>query len=93
MGSIRFDLAACWRALGDAHMAEIRAWRPQPPKATLQEFEAAVDDSLAALRRRMLHDMAMARQGADLSPVSALERPPCPRCGMPGNPVGCASDR
>src|ERR671925_277235 len=88
MCSTRFDLVAYCGALGDGRMAEIQAWRHQHPKATLQEIEAAVDGGLAALRGPMLQDVAMTREVADLSPVSALTRPPCPRCGMLGGPCG-----
>jgi hypothetical protein len=41
-------------------MDESQKWRRQSPKTTLREIEAAVDARMAALRTRMLQDMATA---------------------------------
>jgi hypothetical protein len=83
-----FDFGTRWRQLSEAIMAGIEAWRQQHPKAPLGEIEAAVDARLAELRTRMLQDVALASQAADLSQVSAQERPRCPYCGTPVEPRG-----
>jgi endogenous inhibitor of DNA gyrase (YacG/DUF329 family) len=69
-------------------LAAIQEWRLQNPKATLQEIEAAVDARLAGLRTRMLQDVALASQAADVSQASAQDRPKCPHCGTPVEPRG-----
>src|SRR6266540_1224905 len=61
-----FDLAVRWREVSEEIMAGIEAWRLHHPKATLREMEAAVDERLAELRARMLQDVALASQAADL---------------------------
>ena len=66
----------------------LKEWRVQHPQATLQEMEAAVDERLAQLRARMLQDLALARQAADLRQASVQERPVCPTCGGAVEPRG-----
>ena len=83
-----FDCAGRWRDLREAIMAGIEAWRQQPPKATLREIEAAVDERLAELRTRMLQDGARASPAANLSAVKVQDRPVCPQCGTPVAPRG-----
>jgi hypothetical protein len=69
-------------------MAGIQEWRLQHPKATLRAIEAAVDERLAELRARMLQDVALASQAADVSQTGAPDRPVCPQCGTPVEPRG-----
>ncbi len=83
-----FDLAVRWREVSEEIMAGIEAWRLHHPKATLREMEAAVDERLAELRARMLQDVALASQAADLSQAKAQDRPVCPHCGTPLEPRG-----
>jgi hypothetical protein len=83
-----FDFAARWRHLSEEIMAAIQEGRLQHPKATLREIEAAVDERLAELRARMLQDVALASQAADVSQTRALDRPLCPHGGSPVEPRG-----
>jgi hypothetical protein len=69
-------------------MAGIEEWRLQHPKATLREIEAAVDARLAELRARMLQDVALASQAADVSQARAQDRPKGPHCGTLVEPRG-----
>jgi hypothetical protein len=82
------DFAGQWRPLSEELMAGIEEWRLQHPKATLREMEAAVDERLAALRARMLQDVALASQAAEVSQARPPERPVCPHCGTPVEPRG-----
>lgn len=83
-----FDFAGRWRAFSEEIMAGIEEWRQQHPRATLQEIEAAVDARLAELRVRMLQDVALASQAADVRQASRSERPVCPHCGTVVEPRG-----
>jgi len=56
-------------------------WRAAHPRATLREIEGALDERLAALRARMLEDLALASARADLQALPVEERLPCPACG------------
>jgi hypothetical protein len=77
----RLDVAARWRECSEEIMAGIEEWRLHHPQATLQEIEAAVDERLAELRVRMLQDVVLASQAADVSAANAQAQPVCPHCG------------
>jgi hypothetical protein len=74
--------------LSEAVIVGLKEWRVQPPQATLQEIEAAVDERLAQFRARMLQDLALASRAADLRQVRVQERPVCPTWGGPVEPRG-----
>jgi hypothetical protein len=69
-------------------MAGIEAWRLHHPKATLREIEAAVDARLVERRARMLQDVALASQAADVSQTRPSDWPVCPHGGSPVEPRG-----
>ncbi len=48
-------------------MTGMKEWRLQHSRATLSEMETALDERLARQRARMLEDMALASEVADLS--------------------------
>lgn len=81
MMKANFD--ARWRAWAEEVLTEMKEWRLQHPRATLSEMEGALDERLARQRARMLEDMALASEVADLSQVPMEERPTCPQCGKP----------
>jgi predicted RNA-binding Zn-ribbon protein involved in translation (DUF1610 family) len=56
-------------------------WRAAHPRATLREIEGVLDERLAALRARMLEDLALTSKHADVQALPVEERPPCPTCG------------
>jgi hypothetical protein len=76
-----FDFEARWRELSEEITAGVQEWGPQYPKATLREIEAAVDERSAELRARMLEDVDLASQVADIGQAGARDRPVRPRCG------------
>ncbi|HEX9871088.1 MAG TPA: hypothetical protein VGC99_21325 [Candidatus Tectomicrobia bacterium] len=84
----QFDFAARWREVSEEIMAGIEEWRMHHPQATLREIEASVDERLAELRVRMLQDVALASQTADVSHTTGQDRPVCPHCGTPVEPRG-----
>jgi uncharacterized protein with PIN domain len=77
------DFDAQWRTLSEEVLSGMKEWRLQHPRATLSEMEAALDERLAGQRARMLEDMALASEVADLSRMPMEERPSCPECGKP----------
>jgi RNase P subunit RPR2 len=85
---MRADFDARWHALSEEVQSEMKAWRLQHPRASFSEIEAALDEQLDRQRARMLEDMALASEMADLSLVPPEERPTCPHCGAPLGPRG-----
>jgi RNase P subunit RPR2 len=69
-------------------LADMAAWRAAHPTATLAEIESALDERLAALRRRMLTDTIATSPQADWSARPPDTRPTCPTCGVPLRPRG-----
>jgi hypothetical protein len=80
---MKADFDERWHALSEAVQKDMKAWRLQHPRATLSEMEEALDEQLDRQRARMLEDMALASEVADLSLVPPEERPTCPQCGKP----------
>lgn len=71
---------AGWREASEEALSGMKAWREQHPKATLREIEAALDERLGRLRRRMLEDAALASRAAEWE-ANSEEAPVCPECG------------
>jgi RNase P subunit RPR2 len=69
-------------------LAEMQAWRAAHPTATLAEIEAALDERLSALRRRMLTDTVATSSQANWSARPPADRPLCPTCRVPLQPRG-----
>jgi NADH pyrophosphatase NudC (nudix superfamily) len=88
----REELGAGWQEASAAIIHEIKAWREQHPKATLQEIEVVLDEQLGGLRRRMLEEAALASQAAEWEATSS-EVPVCPQCGTPLERRGKAKRR
>lgn len=78
---MRTDFDARWRELGEVVESEMKAWRLEHPRATLSEMERALDERLDRQRARMLEDMALASEVADLSLTEPEKRLACPHCG------------
>ena len=79
----RDDFNHDWTDVSDDMLSGVYEWRLQHPKATLTELEAAIDERLARLRTKLLHDAALASPAADWHNAPADERPRCPRCRTP----------
>ena len=80
---MKADFGARWRALSEEVENKMKAWRLGHPQATLSEMETALDEQLDRQRARMLEDMALASEVANLAEVPMEERPVCPHCGKP----------
>ncbi|MCI0399446.1 MAG: hypothetical protein L0332_18965 [Chloroflexi bacterium] len=79
----RPDFDGQWQELSEEVLSGMKEWRLQHPRATLGEMEAALDERLAGLRRRMLENMAEASQTADWREAAEGEKPVCPQCQQP----------
>jgi len=80
---MKAEFDARWRALSEEVQGKLKAWRLKNPRATFSEMETALDEQLDRQRARMLEDMALASEAADLSVLPAEQRPECPHCGRP----------
>jgi hypothetical protein len=72
-----------WADLFGEASQEVESWRRKQKKATLTEIENTVDNELARLRAKMIEDLALASEVADLRTLAREERPECPQCGRP----------
>lgn len=77
------ELAANWQLQGDQAFSQMQQWRLEHPHATLAEIEAATDQILAQLRRRMIQDSAHADPLNDWVQLPTAQRPRCPQCNKP----------
>ncbi len=84
----RADFDGEWQALSDDLLKGMREWRLGHPKATLSEMETVLDKPLARFRAKVLQDMALASESADLSQSPPAERPVCSHCGRSLGPRG-----
>jgi len=80
--------SARWRNGSEEVIAGRQAWRQQPPQATLQEIDAAVDARFAERRTQMRQEVAWASQAADVRQTHGPDRPSCPPWGVPVEPGG-----
>lgn len=74
------EMEARWRQLSEDVLVGMQEWRQAHPKATFREIETALDEKLVKVRARMLEDVALGSQAADL--VASKERVTCPQCGV-----------
>lgn len=84
----RDDFNQDWSSLSADLLQGVYEWRLQHPTATLTELETAIDERLARLRTKMLHDAALATPAADWRAAAPEERPHCPHCHLPLQPRG-----
>ncbi len=73
------DLGGGWEELARQVLSEVKEWRIQHPRASLAEMEEELDRRWHRLRVRLLGDMALASEAAELQ--GAGQRLRCPQCG------------
>jgi hypothetical protein len=73
------DFDRKWEKLAEEVLSGMKEWRIQHPRATLKEIEGALDQRLNRMRARLLEDMALASEAANLQEEGARARPP--QCG------------
>lgn len=72
-----------WDDLFEKANHSMEQWRGEHKKATLTEIENTVDKELARVRAKMIQDLALTSETADLTKVPPESRPLCPICGEP----------
>ena len=72
-----------WEALAAEVFVGMKEWRVQHPRATFVEIEQALDTQLAALRARMLQDIALASTATRVANTPRIGRTRCPACAAP----------
>ena len=68
-----------WHIMSEEVISGMTEWRQQHPKATFREIEEEVDKRLAALRARMMTDVAV--QSAQTEWEEGERAAVCPSCG------------
>jgi len=74
---VKKDKERLWHELSEEVMSGMIEWREQHPKATLTEIEDELDERLSKMRARMVEDMAMASEAANV----VDDKVKCPECG------------
>ena len=82
-----------WDALAAEVFVGMKEWRMQHPRATFVEIEQALDTQLAALRSRMLQDIALASAATRVADTPRIGRPRCPACNGPVEARGARARR
>lgn len=72
-----------WDELYEEASRKVLRWRGEHKKATLTKIENMVDNELAKMRARMIQDLALASETADIRSMAKEERPKCPQCDRP----------
>lgn len=80
---MRDDFDRNWETLSQDVQQAMKQWRRLHPQATLADIETALDQQLGNLRARMLEDLALASQAADLSRDIPCSPPLCCHCDTP----------
>lgn len=75
--TVKKDKECLWHELSEEVMSGMLEWREQHPKATLTEIEDELDERLSKMRARMVEDMAMSSEAANLTDGKVK----CPECG------------
>jgi hypothetical protein len=78
---LKNDFDNDWQKLSQDLLTSIKQWRLNHPKATLSQMEQALDEQLGNLRARMLEDLALSSDAADLTHTPCDQPILCPQCG------------
>lgn len=67
-----------WRALSEAVLSGMKAWRFAHPNATFRESEDAVHERVSRLEARMVQETVLTDARTDWAQAPAEQRPTCP---------------
>ena len=70
-----------WHEMAQEVFLEMRTWRKDHPKATLQDIEEEVDRRLARLRAGLVEGVAMSSAAVEVGGRRAEAKAACPTCG------------
>lgn len=74
---------AKWEKLAREAFSGMKEWRIQNPRATFAEIEDAIDNRVDMMRAKMLEDVALASEAADVATANKEARARCTICGKP----------
>jgi predicted RNA-binding Zn-ribbon protein involved in translation (DUF1610 family) len=70
-----------WHEVAQEVLLEMRTWREDHPKATLQQIEEEVDRRIARMRAGLVEGIAMSSAAVEVGGRTAEAPAPCPTCG------------
>ena len=70
-----------WHEVAQEVFLEMRTWRKEHPKATLQEIEEEVDRRIARMRAGLVEGVAMSSAAVEVGGRTADAPAACPTCG------------
>ena len=79
MGQEEIELV--WRELSGEAFLEVKGWRLQHPRASIQEIEEAMDRSLGKARARFIQEVALASDAKEVGGGPDGGGTKCPQCG------------
>ena len=80
-GQMKAQYEQHWHEVAQEVLLEMRTWREEHPKATLQEIEEEVDTRIARMRAGLVEGIAMSSAAAEVGGKAAGESAHCPTCG------------
>jgi hypothetical protein len=70
-----------WHEVAREVLLEMRTWREEHPKATMQEIEEEVDKRIARMRAGMGEGNAMSSATVEVGSRASEQPARCPTCG------------
>jgi hypothetical protein len=80
-GQMKAQYEQHWHEVAQEVLLEMRTWREEHPKATLQEIEEEVDTRIARMRAGLVEGIAMSSATVEVGGRAAEQPACCPTCG------------
>jgi hypothetical protein len=80
-GEMKAQYEQHWHEVAQEVLLEMRTWREDHSKATLQEIEEEVDIRIARLRAGLVEGIAMSSAAVEVGGKGGGEPARCPTCG------------
>src|SRR6266571_9437774 len=80
-GQMKAKYEQRWHEVAQEVLLEMRSWREEHPKATLQEIEEEVDRRIARWRAGLVEAIAMASAAVEVGSLAAEQPVRCATCG------------
>jgi len=80
-GQMKAEYERRWHEVAQEVLLEMRSWREEHPRATLQEIEEEVDTRIARMRAGLVEGIAMSSAAVEVGGRAAEQPVCCPTCG------------
>ena len=80
-GQMKAEYQQRWHEVAQEVLLEMRSWREEHPKATLQQIEEEVDTRMARMRAGLVEGVAMSSAAVEVGSRAAEQPACCPTCG------------